>query len=467
MEMNIPKFKSVLAMLFASIVLCLLAMSVCAINSPSALAAETQQNAGPTPIVTVNPTSVPAGGTTTVSGQNFTPNGPVKVTTANQPVVNTNATSTGTFTTTITVPLRPGSYTVEANDIDAARSATARYTVVGNQISLSSSTINPGGTITVTGTGFAAGAPVTLTLNGTTVTATADSNGTFTQPITAPLTPGAYTLTVQDQKTGQSTSATVTVNTPALSITTPMPVLPNGTITVTGTNFPANSTVSLSAAGGPVVTVSTDANGTFKNPVTLTAPLLSGPFTITATAPGISPITATGTVATPQLSVAAPGTANLGGTVSVSGSNFPASTAVSLSAAGGPSVSVLTDSSGNLPATAISVPSAVGQFTVTATATGITPATATATVNPPQLTAPPLSITRGVLATITGSGFTPGKSVNIIIGGQTVATVNADGTGHISANVTLPATFATGSQSLIATDVTSNASTAPVSILVV
>ncbi len=107
------------------------------------------------------------------------------------------------------VPNNTGSVTIQAsaegitsNQITGTVQAPAIQTQFQNVAIQPSSTVAPGSSIEVVGTlETSSGQPVPnqtiqATLNGSTYTATTQSNGEFSIPLTAPSTPGTYTITL-------------------------------------------------------------------------------------------------------------------------------------------------------------------------------------------------------------------------------------------------------------------------------
>jgi hypothetical protein len=168
-----------------------------------------------------------------------------------------------------------------------------------------------------------------------------------------------------------------------------------------------------------------------------------------------------------QISVTPPSFIKGGGTVSFTGSGFASGGQVNVTANGVPVATVTADNQGNITGT-ITAPTTAGPVTIAAVdvTTGHSAPTATLNVIVPQISLPVLSVVRGTPFTITGSGFVPNGSVNIIIGGQTVATVTANAQGNINASVTLPNSFAIGSAPVVAVDATTGAPTSPIAITV-
>ena len=96
-----------------------------------------------------------------------------------------------------------------------AANAAAGYPPQSPELGASSSNPPPGGTVTLTASGFCPGGTVTFTLDpGGTVlgTATADGDGNAVLVITAPSTPGAYTVTATDTQCEASASLALNVS---------------------------------------------------------------------------------------------------------------------------------------------------------------------------------------------------------------------------------------------------------------
>ncbi|MBA8792559.1 outer membrane protein assembly factor BamB [Friedmanniella endophytica] len=85
---------------------------------------------------------------------------------------------------------------------------------------------------------------------------------------------------------------------------------------------------------------------------------------------------------------------------------------------------------------------------------GLRPVTAQAATTPPTVTAP-ASVATGSTVTVTGSGFTPGRSVALAFGIVPAGSVTAGSAGTFSTAVTVPSTVIAGPQPLAATEATS------------
>jgi hypothetical protein len=226
MKMFRPKFT--LTIVFASIALCLLTMSVCALNSPSVFAAGPQQFPYCTPYpyrgfgITVRPVQANPSETVTITGQCFTPNGTVTVYTSNLPPFTVTADERGNMTAIFAAPAIPGMYTVTAEDMDTALFASASYRVYGAaaspRITVNPTAVNPytQANFSINGTNFTPDTTVTCSVTGgTTLTpssTTTDAFGNFGMGANATFTiPGTYTITCVDGDTGNAGSAKIQV----------------------------------------------------------------------------------------------------------------------------------------------------------------------------------------------------------------------------------------------------------------
>jgi large repetitive protein len=286
-------------------------------------------------------------------------------------------------------------------------------------------TVEPGGTVTVTGSGLAASSTGTLSLvaaDGTVLVeapVTADATGAI--PATSLVVPaeavdGDYTLTL--------TGGAVVIDNVTVTVGAAPPVEPEvtpdvtevaagGTVTAAGTGFPADTagTVGLYDTAGTAIVeapVTTDADGAFSGAaLVVPAGTAAGDLALRATVgDATSPdVTVTVTDAPPgPVLAASPTTVDSAGdeaarTVTASGTGFPASAAgrVAINTSDGTEVvgaDVTADAAGVLPDTPLIVPAAqaAGDYAVHAEFTGVTvddvALTVTATPAPTPLAAP-------------------------------------------------------------------------------
>ncbi len=241
---------------------------------------------------------------------------------------------------------------------------------------------------------------------------------------------------------------------------------PAGTdIMISGANFPASTTLVFTF---DVVTItpkagdtSTRSSGIFLTTITVPATAATGSRTITVTA-GTTTVSATfGVTASATLDPVSPTTGAAGSDVTVSGANFPASTALvfkfDTAAITPKSGDASTRSSGVFIST-ITIPATTtaGAHTITVTA-GTGTATATFTVTATAGLSP-LSPTTGPVGTdvtITGANFLVSYPIIFKFEGTTLAPksgdINTSTTGGFTSIITIPAGTAAGSHTISVT----------------
>ena len=290
--------------------------------------------------LTVVPATAVPGQSITISGDGYTKNGTIAAsaltmqagtgtTTAKVNAASISIDSTGSFSYATRFPVleatsgngKSSTITFTATDsgslVGESDSAFKRTT---KAVTLSPTSITPGGALTVTVAGFSvdngsvAGedAEFTVTLGttngGSEVTLTGTSvfpigaDGTGTGTVTVPTTVSAAThyVTVTDNAAtiGGSTATTnntktVSISVPKGSVTaSPASVSTGNTITLTGSNFPPNTTASTLTIGGanamPTGGITTDASGGFTQVVEVPAATTGGSLS-----PGTQIISAT------------------------------------------------------------------------------------------------------------------------------------------------------------------------------
>lgn len=404
---------------------------------------------------TISPGNGPSiGGTTvTITGTDFVP-GQTTVTIGGTtiPASAVTVNPAGTSLTFSTPAHAPGPVPVTVTT-PVGPSAPLTYTYNPPAPPTITSPANGGtvGTTTpaITGTGQP-GDTVTVSEGGTVLcTATVDGAGNWSCTPTAPLGPGAHTITATDTApNGGGTSApsaavTFTVAAPTAVGLTPNhgPSIGGTTVTVTGAGFVAGqTTVTIGGTTVPATAVTVDSTGTA---LTVTTPAHApGPVDVTVTTPNgtTAPLTyiydvppapvitspANGSVLTTPIP-AIGGTGQVGDAVTVTEGGVTICTAT-------------VDSTGNWSCTP-TTPLGPGAHTITATETapngGGTSAPSTsvgfAVAAPTASGLSPSSgpAAGGTTVTITGSGFVPGATT-VTIGGVTVpasaVTVNSTGT---------------------------------------
>jgi len=258
--------------------------------------------------ITVNLSSGAVGDTVTVSGTGFAGGSTVTLYFNTTNVGTTSSDTNGSFTnTSFTVPpTSRGGHTIKAQD-GSGNYATAPFTI-GQKITITPTTGASGTTITVTGNGFSAGRSITIKYKGVPVTTSpatinTDAYGGFTASFTVPAGgAGTYPVEASDGTYAYSVNFVIVAGT-SLSQTTGNI---GSQITISGTGFIPNATVTITYTSEPVVlaTTTTDSSGAFSVTVTI-PPSTGGQHTITAT-DGTTVITSTFSVETQPPPIPAP-----------------------------------------------------------------------------------------------------------------------------------------------------------------
>ncbi len=217
--------------------------------------------------------------------------------------------SDGAFEATFTIPTRlthgtddedvtTGTYYVYVtlsrddtgdNNIIKAKE-TFTVTASGTLNTPSPTSGSAGTTVTLSGTGFLASYPIIFRFDSISLTPTGDQNtntaGSFTSTVTIPqTTAGTHTIYVTVGSITKSHSFTVTAN-PVLNTPVP-PSGPAGTdISLTGTGFPANSSITFTLDPGQIILSfksgpTTDSAGTVNSVVTIPSSTIDGVYAIT------------------------------------------------------------------------------------------------------------------------------------------------------------------------------------------
>ncbi|MFC7403949.1 MG2 domain-containing protein, partial [Georgenia alba] len=414
-----------------------------------------------TPSVSVDPAEVEPGGSTTVTGEGYTPDSTVTVQLvdgAGDPVgdpVPAETDAAGAFTVDLPVPedAEPGEYTVVGTDDTTGEAAEAPLAVTdgsgggdGLSVSVDPAEVEPGGSTTVTGEGYAPNAPVTVELVGpegnvvATLPAETDAAGAFTVDLPVPedAEPGEYTVVGTDDTTGEAAEAPLAVTDgsgggidPTISVE-PADVFPGQEATVSGEGYTPNATVTLQLvdAEGTVVSeeqVETDENGSFTLEGTVPEEFLPGDYTVIGTddttgEAAEAPVTVLDASAGPVVSATSPVPA--GGSTEVASGGWAPQYAVTLQLVDGEGnpvgdqVEVMTDGDGIIPAgTTLAIPAdvAAGEYTVVATGADGDEASTTIEVYAPHISAT-TPVPTGGETEVTSGGWLPETRVTVRFG---------------------------------------------------
>jgi hypothetical protein len=294
------------------------------------------------------------------------------------------------------------------------------------------------------------------------------------------LSVGSTTNAAFNATTSNPTSSFSTTSA-AISITSPSPAQgpPGTTVTVSGSGFPGSRTLSATFGGSAVTlsgTTSTAAGGSFSGS-TFTVP--SGLSVSTAGAhpvvfqagTWVSP-SQTFTI-TPTVSLS-PTTGHVGDTVTISGSGFAASSALTVKYDGTTQTtspaSPTTTSAGVVSSVTFTVPASVaGSHTVSVTDASSNSASATFTVTP-QITLVPSSGLPRNSDTITGTGFAASSTISATFSGfgsvTLGGTTTTDANGSFSAaTYTVPIVNTAGAYTVTVTDQSSNSGAASYTVI--
>src|SRR2546428_109833 len=266
--------------------------------------------------ISLSPSSGPAGTTVTVTGKNFAANSGITISYDGSSITTTpttiTSTSTGSFTGSITIPSSStaGPHTVKATDA-SNHPASAQFTVTTTPIatiSLNPSSGPAGTTVTVTGTNFSPNsAIIAVTYDGTSVTTNpaiiqTDSSGGFsaTFAVPSPSNPGSHTVNATDASSN-SASTPFTVTTPSISLS-PSSGPAGTTVNISGSNFVANSAITITYDGSGITTtpttVTANSAGSFTCSITVPSSI-AGLLTVNATDASFNSASASFTVTVP------------------------------------------------------------------------------------------------------------------------------------------------------------------------
>ena len=220
-----------------------------------------------TPEITLSPTSDYVGEEIAIDGTGFAAGSTITIYFGSDEVGEADTDTNGSFTgATFTVPESyRGSHTVKAVD-GSSKSDTTNFTTK-QSIAISPESGAVGDEVTVTGTGFGANKYMTITYAGDAVTtspsaAKTGANGSFSVKFNVPsCVNGTYEVKAREGTTTYVGTANFVVSAGASLSSTTGHV--GKEITVSGTGFLANGTVTVTYAGVPVATTTVSAGGTF------------------------------------------------------------------------------------------------------------------------------------------------------------------------------------------------------------
>ena len=411
-----------------------------------------------TPALTVTPSSASVGTVVTFSGTGYAASSLVTVTWAAGTACTQTTSSVGSFSCSFTLPpSTAGAHSFTA--IDRSSNTASTGVTVTPLLTVSPARGLEGVVVTFTAQGFAASSTISISWAlGTPCLGETNASGTYSCTVTIPrIVAGAYVFTAEDAALN-SAVATFTV-TPLLTVGTASG--PVGTVVVfTGSDYAADSAVTVSWSGGTACMTTTNASGGFSCSFTVSA-ATAGSHTFTASDASGNSATA-GFVVTTRLTVTA-GTGPVGTVVTFQGTGYDSSSALTVTWSQGTACTVTTTALGSFSCTYTFPSSPAGAHPFTGSDAGGASADATFTVTP-QLTIAPTSGPVGTALTFTADGFAAGSSLSITWLGGTVCTGTTDLDGELSCPYVIPAT-APGGYLFTAKDAAANSAVAAFSIV--
>ncbi|MCX7912107.1 MAG: hypothetical protein N2506_04000 [Dehalococcoidales bacterium] len=302
------------------------------------------------------------------------------------------------------------------------------------------------------------------------------------------VTEGTYyvyvTLRRYNNNTGDETymntiraKATFTVTGSASISLSPSSGAAGSDVTINGTSFPASSSLTFKFDGSTVSrksgSSSTSSTGTFSSVITVPSTASAGSHTISVTAGSVTREATFTVTASAVLDPLSPSSGTAGTDVTVSGANFPASTALTFKF----DTQTITPKSGDTSTrasgtflTTITIPqnATAGAHPIPVTA-GTASASATFTVTAsPEVSITPSSGTAGTDVTVSGAHFPASTALTFKFDTQTVTPKSGDAItnaqGGFNSVLTIPQNAAAGVHSI---SVTAGTSTVAVSFTVV
>jgi hypothetical protein len=393
---------------------------------------------GPAPGVTsVAPSSgTNAGGTTvTITGANFVAGATVTIGGVAAGSVTVVSATRITATTPNLAPV-VGPQNVVVTNVDAQSGSLAGgFNALGPQPTLTS--LNPtsgttgGGTlVTLTGTNFAAGAAVTF--GGTAGTSVTVVSATSITVFTPARSAGAVNVVITnlDGRNATLSNGYTYVTGPTISTINPASGTVGGgtVVTITGSNFASNATVSFNGNAGTSITVT----GTTQITVTTPSSTVVGPVNVQVTNPPSQSTTSVGGYsylgANPTVTAVNPGSGPNGGgtTITLTGTNFYPGAAVTVGGIAAGSITVVSATS--ITAVTPNLAPAIGPQNVVVTNLDGNSGTGTGVFNALGA-APTVSGVNagsgpnggGTTVTISGTNFVAGATVTI--GGQAATSI--------------------------------------------
>jgi len=252
-------------------------------------------------------------------------------------------------------------------------------------------------------------------------------------------------------------SAAPQVSTTPKVILKPFTVVAGKSVKVTGLHFTDGASITVTFNGGTVATTSANSTGGFVTSFVVPSSTPASTYTVSASDSNGLKASNTLTVTGPKAKLAVTATAHRNGaSVTVVGSDFLPSTAITVTFNSVQVGTATSSSSGGFTVTFTIEDTPAGTFDIVAT-DGTNSVTKTFGVNA-YVTVTPTAGAPGSSLTVEGTGFAPGVTVTITLGSTTVGSPTSNPYGAIQVTVVIPSTFSRGGETLTATDGTNSAS---------
>jgi hypothetical protein len=445
--------------------------SVTASDSQSNISPGVNFNVEVVTTLAINKTSGTIGTSVTVSGGGFGPNeSGIAVTIGTSQVGGSvTANASGSWSTTFSIPPMPGgSYTIDASGPTTLASNVPNVSfTVTPFFSISTSSGTAGTSVTATGTGFGSNESITVTFDGSAIgpTVSADSNGSWTDTFTIPVSSGgSHKISAGGPSTPASSvaAANFTVGS-GLSINKNSG--PVGTsVTVSGSGFAANESGISITFDGNTLGSTTQANATGIWSATVVIPnSAGGPHTIGAHGKTTTGSDQTFSV-TPSLSSLSKTSGPAGTSAVLSGSGFAANENITILYDGTAiDSSVSADTNGSWSDNITIPPSSAGNHAikVKGSVSGDVSASGLNFKVTVSMSINPTTGFVGGTVNISGSGFAANSSLQITYDDTplNIGSATTDNAGNFNKSITIPKSKA-GPHTIGVTDAQNNKSDA-------
>lgn len=422
--------------------------------------------------VALSTSSALAGTQVTATLQGLAPGQPVAATLGGQTISPAQAQSSaaGQLSFTFAVPYLPAGAQQLQVRVGSAQQPqlTVPFTVAAPTLSLSATSLNAGGTLTVSGAGYPANATLAVKLDNAALgTVVSSSVGAISYGYTIPATTaaGQHQILVVDGAGHTLAMGMLTVNavTPARIAVSPSTGIGGTNVTVTGAGFGNAETVRITLNGAQLTAANTNAQGQFAVSVPLPQTLGAGAISLVATG-DTSHTTASVAFNAVQAGLSISPTSGVAGSrIAIAGRGFSGNERVAISVNGTLISALAADTAGNFTA-ALTLPATVGTGTLTITATGesshkvagasfsVTAAERITLNVQGQQAGKTVTIYSGGAFTLSGTGYGPNEVLTISVAGHELQVIRADSQGNFAnVKVTIPSSIAAGSQALVVT----------------